>query len=360
MKEEHMGLLLSNTDPKLIMLAQKIFDQQFEADPKLEREMDDRRKQLMFQDILYNFSFLSTAVHLEDEKIFTTYASWLYELLCNLMRDLDRDRIKDQMVDHYAIIRKFVDELFSPEEGKRASAYLDRAIAITDESVASFPVSQRFSEGKHVDIRKEYLSALMRSETHQAIDVILKARQSGIPLEEIFEDIIMITMHEVGELWHQNRITVDKEHYCTSTTQMVLSMFYPDIFGTPRTQRMIITCCVGSELHEMGGRMVSDLFEYRGWDSIYLGAAVPRDSLLHAVEEHKPHLVALSVTMPQYLGLCREAVYALKDAHPSVRVAVGGRAFATSDGLHRKWPVDMYTSTASELLAWAEKEFNEL
>jgi hypothetical protein len=54
----------------------------------------------MFQDILYNFNFLTTAVTLEDEQIFASYATWLFELLCNLMKDLDRDRIKDQMVHH--------------------------------------------------------------------------------------------------------------------------------------------------------------------------------------------------------------------------------------------------------------------
>ncbi|NCC66116.1 MAG: cobalamin-binding protein, partial [Spirochaetia bacterium] len=57
-----MSLLLSGVDPKLITLAQKIFDKQFEEDPKLAFELDERRKQLMFQDILYNFSFLSTSV----------------------------------------------------------------------------------------------------------------------------------------------------------------------------------------------------------------------------------------------------------------------------------------------------------
>ena len=99
-----MSLLLSGIEAKLITLAQKIFDRQFELDSKLVIEMDERRKQLMFQDILYNFSFLTTAVNLQDENIFSNYALWLFELLCNLMKDIDRDRIKDQMVDHYRIL----------------------------------------------------------------------------------------------------------------------------------------------------------------------------------------------------------------------------------------------------------------
>ncbi|HPE93784.1 MAG TPA: cobalamin-binding protein, partial [Sphaerochaeta sp.] len=82
-----MSLLLSGIDPKLITLAQKVFNRQFATDSKLSLEMDERRKQLMFQDILYNFSFLTTAVNLQDENIFSNYAVWLFELLCNLMKD---------------------------------------------------------------------------------------------------------------------------------------------------------------------------------------------------------------------------------------------------------------------------------
>jgi len=351
-----MSLLMTSTDPHMIILAQKVFDRQFAEDPLLGRQMDERRKQAMFQDILYNFSFLSTAVHLKDDKIFSNYAVWLYELLCNLMKDLDRDRIKEQMVAHYSILRRYVGELFAAEEAQVAASYLDMAIEVTDKAVDNVPLSRRFSEGKHVEVRKEYLSALMRGDTARAIATIKRVAAGGMPLQELYEDVIMETMREVGELWHGNLITIDKEHYCTSTTQMVLAMFYPDIFATPKKNHRILTCCVGSELHEMGGRMVSDLFEYHGWDSVYLGAAVPIPSLIHAVGEHKPDLVALSVTMPQYLQACRDAVHALRSAYPQLRIAVGGRAFSTSDGIQYKWPIDVYTELASELIEWAEQE----
>ena len=350
-----MSLLLSTVDPKLISLAQKIFDRQFEKDEKLFQEMDERRKQLMFQDILYNFSFLTTAVQLKDKMIFSNYAVWLYELLCNLMKDIDRVRIMQQMVDHYAILSTFTQELFSEDKACLAQTYIDAAILETQKAVDNIEVSEQFLTGKHAPIRREYLNALIRSDTIRAIRTIESVQASGIPLEEIYEDILTLTMHEVGELWHSNKITVDKEHYCTSTTQMILSRFYPTIFSHLPSQRKILTSCVGSELHEMGGRMVSDLFEYHGWESIYLGSALPIASLLNAIEEHKPHLVALSVTMPQYLELCYTAVVSIREKYPHIFLAVGGRAFKTSDAIYNRWPVDIYTEKATELIKWAEK-----
>lgn len=108
-------------------MAQKVFDQQFATDSKLSLEMDERRKQLMFQDILYNFSFLTTAVNLQDENIFSNYAVWLFELLCNLM--------KDQMVDHYHVLSLFADELFNSEQVDLAKSYLQKAILVTGDQL---------------------------------------------------------------------------------------------------------------------------------------------------------------------------------------------------------------------------------
>ncbi len=351
-----MSLLLPDIDPRRISIAQKIFDQQFEQDLKLDKEMDERRKRLMFQDILYNFDFLTTAVQIGDEELFTNYAVWLYELLCNLMKDLDRDRIKDQMVHHYEILKTFSDKLFEEEAmSTSARTILDAAIYATEQAMDNYQVSEEFLQGDHLPIRRAYLNALLRSETQNAIQIIEDARKAGLSLEVIYENIIRLSMQEVGELWYQNKITVDKEHYATSTTQMILARFYPYIFNQNPVDKKILTCCIGSELHEMGGRMVADLFEYHGWESVYLGAAVPIPSLVNAVAEHKPNLVALSVTMPQHLQTCFLAVKALKDAYPSLLIAVGGRAFKTSGGVYKTWPIDVYTNLATELVLWADK-----
>ncbi|MDD4444725.1 MAG: cobalamin-binding protein, partial [Eubacteriales bacterium] len=96
-----MSMLMSYTDPVLLEAAREVFQEHFRRDPVLEKEMDERRRKLMYDDIIYNISYLLIAVHFGDEKIFEAYALWLFELLCSLMKDLDRDRISRQMTDHY-------------------------------------------------------------------------------------------------------------------------------------------------------------------------------------------------------------------------------------------------------------------
>ena len=354
-----MTILLNYNDNRFVEIAKIVFQEQFRRDPRLEFEMDNRRKKLMYDDVVYNISFLMTAVHFSDKKIFEGYAKWIYELLCNLMKDLDRDRIMVQMADHYRIMAEILGshgkDLLSEDEIERAKEYLESAIRVTEDAVTDLSYSSSFTQGPYASIRVSYLQALLKNQTSEAHRIVEEARLEGIPLVEIYEEVLTEVMHEIGELWHKNIITVDKEHYATSVTQTVMSSFYDEIFDSPRKNKVLVSCAVGSELHEMGIRMLSDLFEHNGWDTYYLGAALPEKFILKAIEEQNPDLVALSVTMPPYLGVCEDIVKSIKKDYPDVKIAVGGQAFKSTDELWTKWGVDFYSTSAESTVRWAQE-----
>ena len=356
-----MSLLMNYQDQRFTRIAQMVYKEQFRRDPGLERQMDERRKKLMYDDVVYNLSFLMTSVYFSDGRIFEGYARWLYELLCNLMKDLDRDRVMELITGHYRVMSEIMaahaPEILTGDELEKAAEYLDLAIEVTTEAVTDIELSTSFTEGEYYDIRKAYLDSLLRSRTKTAHEIIRDTRKQGVPLEHIYEKILKSVMHEIGDLWHRNVITVDKEHYATSVTQTVMSGFFDEIFERPRKSRTLVACAVGSELHEMGIRMLSDMFEYQGWDTFYLGAALPEQAVLEAIGEHKPDLVALSVTMPPYLAACEGVVKAIRATHPGVKIAVGGQAFDTTDELWKKWDIDFYSPSAGGLISWAHNTF---
>ena len=350
-----MSLLFQDLNDDMKDMATKIFEKHFELDPKLMFEFNDRQKMLMFEDILYNLSYLKASIQFNDDKIFTEYSVWLYQLLCNLMKNTSKERVKEQLILNYKILKEVYAENHSASSANNACNAIDKATEAVEKFFLNFFVSDRFEKGDYKNIKKKYIEFLMERDTKGAIELIGNAAKSGIGLNDIYVKIVQEVMYEIGNLWHQNIITIDKEHYCTATTQIVLSQFYPLIFSTPRNNHKMISCCVGSELHEMGIRMLSDLFEYSGWDSIYLGASVPKDSILHSIEENKPDFVALSVTMPQHLQICHEIVAAIKEKYPEILIAVGGRAFFSTDKLWEKWNVDIFTENAIQLIEWADK-----
>lgn len=202
---------------------------------------------------------------------------------------------------------------------------------------------------------EQYMNSLLREDTRQALYLIQQFLEKGIPLNDIYVEILAESMHRVGDLWHTARISVAEEHYCTSVTQMAMSQMYPQLFSSERKNRRILCACPGTELHEMGSRMVADLFENDGWDSTYLGAAVPVDAMLQSIGEQTPDLVALSVTMPQHLMTCRDLVDAIRAAFPTLKIAVGGKAFRSTHDIWNQWPVDLYTTDARQLLTEANR-----
>lgn len=222
----------------------------------------------------------------------------------------------EQMTDHYQILAEILQSkasgILDPDDLAFAVHCLEEAIETTARAVTDLPLTEPFLEGDLSQVRKAYLDALLTSRTAEAHRIIRDASAQGIPLPVIYTDILTKVMYEIGALWHKNHITVDKEHYATSVTQTVMSGFYEAIFGQPKKNKTLVSCAVGSELHEMGIRMVSDIFEYRGWDTYYMGAALPLPALLTAIREHSPDLVALSVTMPPYLANCEEMARAIQ------------------------------------------------
>ena len=350
-----MSLLYLGNEQETKILAQEIFDMQFDSDPKLEKEYDSRRKKLMFEDILYNLECLQVAVKYDEEKIFTDYAVWIYKLLCNLMGDLSKERIKEQMVDHYKKMSLCLKEVLTEEKWVQYNKHINNGIEATEKAFEGLISSELFSGTPYEEEKNQYLQLLLKSSTKEAHRYIKELFESGLDIHNIYVDIIQNVMYEVGELWHKNIITVDKEHYCSSVTQSILAQFYPIIFDMPRNGHTIVVCCVGSELHEMGARILSDIFEYNGWDSIYLGAAVPVQAIISAIAENKPEIVALSVTMPRHLIMLEEVISEIKRNFPGIKIAAGGRAFKLTDNLWKKLSIDIYTENAVQLENWARE-----
>lgn len=347
-----MSLLMMDQTPEFQSLTKEIYERQIEKDARLREDLDGRARQKMYQDVRYNVDLLYTALQLEDEGIFEKYARWLYQLLCPLMNYFTKERVRDIMLDHYELIRSCMAQTVSEDKRPKLHRLLDCAIRATAEECEQDGRYQP-AEGRYEPEIRRYLDTMLQADTLGAMALVNDFIRDSIPVGDVCVDIVAEAMRRVGELWHGHQISVDMEHYCTSITQMALSQLYPLIFGQERNGKSVLVACIGSELHEMGARMVADLFEYNGWDSIYLGAAVPVEALEAAVTANQPDLVALSVTMPQHLPLCREAVERLREGDFQNRIAVGGNAFADTD-IWKGWRIDAYTKDARELVKWAE------
>lgn len=206
-------------------------------------------------------------------------------------------------------------------------------------------------------LAEQYLATLLEARRHEAARMILQAVEAGaLTIPELYLGVFEPMLHEVGRLWQHNELTVAEEHFVSAATQLVMSQLYPWIFAAARRETTMVAACPGAEFHEIGLRMVADLFEIAGWDTYYLGANVPAESIIAAVRERRARLLALSAALDEHVPNVIEAIARLR-ADPSlaaVRVLVGGNAFRGDPELWRSIGADGYAGDAAAAVALAD------
>lgn len=196
----------------------------------------------------------------------------------------------------------------------------------------------------------EYLNALLHSNKEKAYKVIQDSLSKGAQIEDIYIYIFQEAMRHVGHLWHIGQISVAREHYCTVITQYMMTNLVHDELVKPKINLKLLACTVGSELHELGIRMVVDMFEMSGWETMYLGPNLPSNELLRYAEEYQPDIIAISITMVYHLSMLKDAISLIKNSPKlkKTKVIVGGFPFIENPELSRLVGADGFARDAKE------------
>jgi len=210
-------------------------------------------------------------------------------------------------------------------------------------------------------LAQKYLDFLLQNNRRQASRLILDTVEKGVTVHDIYLKVFQPVQHEIGRLWQTNQISVAQEHFCTAATQMIMSQLYPYIFTSEKNGHKLIATCVGGELHEIGVRMVADFFEMDGWDTYYLGANTPAESIIQTIEAVKGDILAVSASMTFNINETRRLIDKVKDADPGkrVRVLVGGRPFNLAQDLWQSVNADGYAPDAQKAIQVAGMLLNK-
>lgn len=193
-------------------------------------------------------------------------------------------------------------------------------------------------------LSRTYLDAVRANDAAGGYRVASRALAEGMSLATLYQSVITPAMHELGRLWEKGAITIADERLATVLTQQVLGALRPPVFADQNseedsTKPRAMLAAVQGEQHALGLRMAADLLEDLGFQTLYLGADVPTEALLQAVEELSPDLLGLSATMPESTPRLEDAVARMGGEHPRLNVMVGGQASA-SPRLGEATPVD--------------------
>ncbi len=172
-----------------------------------------------------------------------------------------------------------------------------------------------------------YLDALLAGDRRRCHEEFEAWLASGTDLRTLYQELVQHSLYDVGTLWERGRVSVATEHLATAITENLLNLVYPRLFSQPRIGKTAVVACTANEYHQIGGKMVADIFELNGWRGYFLGANTPRLDLLDLIREKQPDVVTLSLTVYFNLESLLQTVTAIRTEFASVPILVGGQAF---------------------------------
>jgi len=149
---------------------------------------------------------------------------------------------------------------------------------------------------------------------------------SGLDPVGIHVDILAPALARIGAGWRAGEISVAEEHRATAVATKIVGRLGPRFSPRGRRRGRIVIGTPPGERHVLSVAIVADLFRGAGWEVLELGADLPVDEFVLAVEKAAPvAAIAVSVGSPDSLDAARQLIAALK-AIVVVPVLVGGSA----------------------------------
>jgi len=305
---------------------------------------------LFERDVSYILDYLIQSAELNSPLLFADFTAWLTDLLINLEIDADHIRMS------YDFIREGIENFIG--EAGMLNEYFTPAYKTFSHAA---PWKMETILPPESDLTGKYIRYLIKGDRKNARDLIINTFQSGMKIQDIYMDILAPAQRLIGFLWQSNKISIAQEHYATAVTQLIMSELYPNIFQNSQYNGYKMAgLAIGSELHELGIRMVTDFFEMGGWDTFFYGSNMPAQSIINMLDQDDFNLLALSATMMIHLNDLKEIIREIRnqDRFNKVKILIGGNPFNVDPNLWKTLGADGTAQNAELAIGLSNNWFN--
>lgn len=188
-----------------------------------------------------------------------------------IKNQIDTGMSISRAVDHLKDLRN---KGMDPADGQK-NALADNSIAIQNISGQLFTSVTTFNESAaHETLRRAF---------------------SVYSVDQVLRQVVTPTLVEIGEAWHQGKLSIAIEHYATQFfLQHLMSMLTSTM--PPNHNASIIAAGAPGEQHQIGLLMLVVMLRWRGWDIKYFGPNLSLDGLPEAVSPLQPKMFLFSAT----------------------------------------------------------------
>jgi len=181
-------------------------------------------------------------------------------------------------------------------------------------------------------LTRDFLQNLLIGNRGRCSSIARQYLAQNPSIKDLYEEVFKVSLYEVGHLWETNQITVATEHMATAVTEGILNELFEQIVPQKKYNKKVVVTCVENEKHQVGIKMVADIFEMKGWESFFLGTGIPTSELVKFIREIQPDILAISLSVYFNFAHLLKMLEILRSEFPDLQIIVGGQAFSrTSD-----------------------------
>jgi MerR family transcriptional regulator, light-induced transcriptional regulator len=144
---------------------------------------------------------------------------------------------------------------------------------------------------------------------------------SEFTLATVLRDIVLPFLHELGERWEDEQVTVAQEHFASNVIRGRLAGLARG-WGSGRGPRVIVACPPG-ELHDLPLMIFGIILNRCGWRVDYFGTNTPVADLVQVAHQVRPELVVLAATSSERFADILQELQRLADLAPLALAGAG-------------------------------------
>ena len=233
-----------------------------------------------------------------------------------------------QDVQRLKWVKQHVEEGMQVSRAIQALQRLEQEGALPSTAAVSQALQARTPDGANLSWFHARLLEAVFAHDSERVNQTLNEASAMFPVEDLIYHVMSPTFADIGEAWHEGKISVATEHFATHLLRYHLLLWMRTSPPAFQVNPVMLTCAPG-ELHEGSLLMLAVLLQRLRWPIVYLGQSMPLASLASFVDVLVPSILV-------FVAMTEEPARALShwpDYLPQVAqagrpiVGFGGRAF---------------------------------
>lgn len=173
-----------------------------------------------------------------------------------------------------------------------------------------------------------------------------------ITVIELYENILYDALKKVGNNIEKSDMDIWEEHLYSNMARNIIEISYPYVYESrmESLDRKSIVFCPTEEYHELGARIVSDFLTILGYETLFIGANTPTETILKVVEKERPNLLGISISNYYNLIEVKNLIKEIKKINKDIKILIGGGAVMNNKDVINSDYIDYYGNTFNELM----------